>query len=161
MGKRNALFSWNWAGFPLPEPLDCLLIRQAFKLPCLIVMALLIKSQRYIVVCEARLIGSRLNLSHRWISSISQSNGRMEKPVEDLLIFAFLRFRFCLFSITSTDFKNYSTLQLSEVLWSDCFFIWFSSVHLFYSNLGITFFKRLHATVHAICVKYIIFPFLF
>lgn len=76
-------------------------------------MALLIKSQRYIVVCEARLIGSCLNLSHCWISSISQSNGRMEKPVEDLLIFAFLRVEFSLFSITKQDFKNYATLQLT------------------------------------------------
>lgn len=90
--------------------------QQAFKLPCLIAMALLIKSQRYMVVCEARLIGSCLNLAHRWISSISQSNERMEKPVEDLLIFAFVGVKICLFSNTNQDFKNCGMLQLTQLL---------------------------------------------
>lgn len=69
-------------------------------------MALLIKSQRYIVVCEARLIGSCLNLCYRWISSISQSNGR----VENWRTCWYLPFsvRFCLFTTTNYGFKNYA-----------------------------------------------------
>lgn len=75
-------------------------------------MALLIKSQRYIVVCEARLIGSCLNLSYCWISSISQSNGRVEK----WRTCWYLPFsvQFCLFTTTNHGFKNYATLQLKR-----------------------------------------------
>lgn len=42
---------------------ELFLFRQCFKLPCLIAMAFLIKSQGYVVVCEGRLICSRLHLS--------------------------------------------------------------------------------------------------
>lgn len=74
------------------------------------------------VVCEARLIGSCLNLTHRWISSISQSNGRMEKPVEDLLIFAFLGVKICLFSITfNYDGESHSSCHLCK--WYHHFYI--------------------------------------
>lgn len=42
---------------------ELVLFRQSFKLPCLIAMAFLIKSQGYVVVCEGRLICSCLHLS--------------------------------------------------------------------------------------------------
>lgn len=42
---------------------ELFLFRQCFKLPCLIAMAFLIKSQGYAVVCEGRLICSSRHLS--------------------------------------------------------------------------------------------------
>lgn len=55
--KSEKLYS---PGTAVPE---LFLFRQSFKLPCLIAMAFLIKSQGYVVVCEGRLICSCLHLS--------------------------------------------------------------------------------------------------
>lgn len=52
----ECLYSSAW----MPE---LFLFRQSFKLPCLIAMAFLIKSQGYVVVCEGRLICSCHHLS--------------------------------------------------------------------------------------------------
>lgn len=70
---------------------ELFLFRQSFKLPCLIAMAFLIKSQGYVVVCEGRLICSCLHLSQCQISSIYLPNEKIEEAgagLVDICLFA-------------------------------------------------------------------------
>lgn len=82
--------------YSLGTALDCLysmpelfLFRQFFILPCLIAMAFLIKSQGYVVVCEGRLICSCLHFQCK-LSSIYLPNEKIERQVQDFVIFALL-----------------------------------------------------------------------
>lgn len=66
------------------------LFLHSFKLPCLIAMAFLIKTQGYVVVCEERLIFLSPRLSPSLLSAIYLPNEKLEQPAEDLLIFVLL-----------------------------------------------------------------------
>ena len=78
---------WRISFIVLPQ---LFLFLHSFKLPCLIAMAFLIKTQGYVVVCEERLIFLCPRLSPSLLSAIYLPNEKLEQPAEDLLIFVLL-----------------------------------------------------------------------
>ena len=63
MGKVNGFILLELRRIAFIAVPELFLFRHCFKLPCLIAMAFLIKSQGYVVVCEGRLICSSLHLA--------------------------------------------------------------------------------------------------